>query len=60
LPFLDLVIWDPPFGLHAKDEGFKWDIAAPDEEQILGLLDQLTLLHSDSRPVFFMYIQGVK
>jgi predicted RNA methylase len=53
---LDLVIWDPPFGLHSKDEGFKWDVSAPDEEQILGLLDQLTLLHSDSHPAFFMYI----
>ena len=57
---VDLVIWDPPFGLHGKEQGFEWDLAAPTEDKILELLDQLVITHSDSKPGFFVYVHADK
>jgi len=53
---VDLVIWDPPFGLYKNKPGFLWDTEAPTKDQIVTMFDEITLLHADSRPSFYMYI----
>ena len=53
---VDLVIWDPPFELYKNKPGFLWDTEAPTKDQIVTMFDEISLLHADSRPSFYMYI----
>ena len=47
---VDLVIWDPPFGLYKNKPGFLWDTEAPTKDQIVTMFNEISLLHADSRP----------
>ena len=52
--YVDLVCWDPPFGIYSKLEGCKWDTDRLSVPEITSLLKQLHLMNNNK--CFLVYV----